>query len=68
MSDLGYVEYYEALKIYAPLPKGYVYLRPTLTNGFKAGIRTLSVGANTSNSILSELFNDYLTGKNSVPF
>ena len=56
MSDLGYVEYYEALKIYAPLPKGYVYLRPTLTNGFKAGIRTLSVErSSTSNSILSEV-------------
>ena len=40
LADRGYIDYYEALKIYAPLPKGYQHNRPKVVDGFSASLKS----------------------------
>lgn len=40
VADRGYIDYYEALKIYAPLPKGYEHSRPRIVDGFTPSLKS----------------------------
>ena len=40
VADRGYIDYYEALKIYAPLPKGYRHSRPKIVEGFTPSLKS----------------------------
>ena len=60
MADRGYVEYYEALRIYSPLPHGYQHNRPSFGDGFNAGLKTKAImlrdkALNTLSSAVSAL-------------
>ena len=45
VADLGYVDYYEALKIYAPLPSGYMYSRPSQHTNHQTSLKNRALVA-----------------------
>jgi hypothetical protein len=40
VADRGYIDYYEALKIYAPLPRGFAHTRPAVVDGFTPSLKS----------------------------
>lgn len=40
VADRGYIDYYDALRIYAPLPTGYAHTRPQVVEGFTPSLKS----------------------------